>query len=462
MIGIHHILVGCVILDDEINSWKTTTHSKEKLKRLKSAFTERAIRITSCIYDADKKIENTEFEAIEDNKKDKDEGEQQPHAARLLLNHGYHKDAINTKNNTYVESDTVKKILDEMWYDFYPYCSCCSPPVCVAFVNDQHGLPSFTLVIIAIIRKKWKSYQRDWYNRFDWMVIIGYTFGMILRNGEGSSFRITSKCLLLIAFMLLCVRVLKFCCMTSFLGPKLVIIQKMIKNTVAFMIIMAVIMIWYSVSYYALLYPNSEFTWKQIEHILSNGYWVLFGELNLDGDTLTEPDCTFNRTLYESGVLQHCPNQLGLYLTPYLKAFYGLIAVVLLLNLLIAIYSDTYAEIQKNSKFYWSEMQMCFLEEYSIKTVFPAHLQLLALPGIIVAIIAAVRLYLRTPKPNDGKKIEFNEQPMCVRAIPCFLYDTNYDMRLEYTKNAEEESAQEAIGKIDIDDFDEITVIIIM
>lgn len=26
------------------------------------------------------------------------------------------KDAINTKNNTYVESDTVKKILNEMWY----------------------------------------------------------------------------------------------------------------------------------------------------------------------------------------------------------------------------------------------------------------------------------------------------------------------------------------------------------
>lgn len=83
-------------------------------------------------------------------------------------------------------------------------------------------------VIIAIKRKKWKSYTSDWYNRIDWMVIIGYTFGMILRSGEGSSFRITSKCLLLIAFMLLCIRVLIFCCMTSFLGPKLVIIQKLV------------------------------------------------------------------------------------------------------------------------------------------------------------------------------------------------------------------------------------------
>lgn len=51
-----------------------------------------------------------------------------------------------------------------------------------------------------------------------------------------------------------------------------------------------------------------------------------------------EPYCTFNRTIYSSGAIQRCPTQLGLNVTPYLKAFYGLIAVVLLLNLLIAMY----------------------------------------------------------------------------------------------------------------------------
>lgn len=50
------------------------------------------------------------------------------------------------------------------------------------------------------------------------------------------------------------------------------------------------------------------------------------------------PYCTFNRTIYQDGALQRCPTQLGLYISPYLKALYGLIAVVLLLNLLIAMY----------------------------------------------------------------------------------------------------------------------------
>lgn len=51
------------------------------------------------------------------------------------------------------------------------------------------------------------------------------------------------------------------------------------------MIIMAVIMTCYNVSFYALLYPNSEFSWQQMEKIAMTGYWMLFGELNLDGDT---------------------------------------------------------------------------------------------------------------------------------------------------------------------------------
>lgn len=48
---------------------------------------------------------------------------------------------------------------------------------------------------------------------------------------------------------------------------------------------MTIIMVWYSVSINAFLYPNSDFSWKEMEKILSNGYWTLFGELNLDRDT---------------------------------------------------------------------------------------------------------------------------------------------------------------------------------
>ncbi|CAG2190876.1 TRPM2 [Mytilus edulis] len=195
-------------------------------------------------------------------------------------------------------------------------------------------------VIVAFLRGQLKSYASDWWNTLDWLFNISYTLGMLLRAGYGSGFQNTSKCLLLLAFMILCIRILNICCMTEFLGPKLIIIRKMIKQTVAFMIIMTVIVVWYSVSFHALVYPNSEFSWREIEKILSNGYWVLFGELNLDDEKVTVQNCTntINGTADDNDNLQQSATQLGEDLTPYLKALYGLIAVVLLLNLLIALY----------------------------------------------------------------------------------------------------------------------------
>lgn len=53
---------------------------------------------------------------------------------------------------------------------------------------------------------------------------------MLLRAGEGSACLTTSKCLLVAVFMLLCIRLMNICCMTQFLGPKLVIIRKMVRQ----------------------------------------------------------------------------------------------------------------------------------------------------------------------------------------------------------------------------------------
>ncbi|XP_063397476.1 transient receptor potential cation channel subfamily M member 3-like [Mytilus trossulus] len=242
------------------------------------------------------------------------------------------------------------------------------------------------------------------------------------------------------------------------------------------MTIMTVIMMCYNISFHALLYTNSEFTWSELEKITQNGYWMLFGELNLDGEKITVPDCTFNKTVYDSGALQQCPSQLGLYLVPYLKAFYGLVAVILLLNLLIAMYSNTFKEIHEKSEFYWSQLQNDFLEEYSIKTIFPIHVQLLVLPVVITHAFVWLctyiggKLYKKCCKDkydefpdwfhkyilNDDYEDEatLNRGPMFVRV---FLYNTNFDLKLKSTSEAEGSGAMKSKGEIDIMETDRIT-----
>ncbi|OPL20696.1 hypothetical protein AM593_04512, partial [Mytilus galloprovincialis] len=144
----------------------------------------------------------------------------------------------------------------------------------------------------------------------------------------------------------------------------------------------------------------------------------------------SEPHCTFNRTLYENTDIQRCPEQIGVYITPYLKALYGLIAVILLLNLLIAMYSDTFQNVQQESEFYWSQLQTDFLEEYSIKTIFPIHLQLLIIPAIIIHALLwfccpylCGKLYRKCRRDDIynymwdefGEEATLNHRPMFVR-----------------------------------------------
>lgn len=552
-IRIHHILVGCVILENVANNWRTAPLLQERLKRLNKAFTQRASRILKCIYEADTKTDKDKQKRRQSNGKEMDTtnkvemelGEPINHAGRLLLNHGYIEDAIKTENKTFLDNNEVKHIINKMWYGtekrnfktilgfivlatchiillpllmvtmetrplrwFYKQYKLPFMKVCInllgflslllayaymlLFDYSKDGISrtdyfiitwmvSFFLdeskqQIVAIIRNKWKCYVADWWNRLDWISILVYATGMLLKIGERQNQQETSKVFLVVAFMLLCIRILHLFCMSEILGPKLVMIRKMFSDTIAFMTIMTVIMMCYNISFHALLYTNSEFSWSQIEKITQNGYWMLFGELNLDGEKVTVPDCTFNKTVFESGALQQCPSQLGLYLVPYVKAFYGLVAVILLLNLLIAMYSNTFKEIHEKSEFYWSQLQNDFLEEYSIKTIFPIHVQLLVLPVIITHVFIWLctylggKLYKKCCKDgyefhywneefylwNDDYEDEatLNRGPMFVRV---FLYNTNFDLKLKSTSEAEGSGAMKSKGEIDIMETDRIT-----
>lgn len=55
--------------------------------------------------------------------------------------------------------------------------------------------------------------------------------------------------------------------------------------------------------------------------------------------------------------------------------------------ILFIVYSRTFSSIQQESELYWSQLQADFLEEYSIKTIFPIHLQLFVVPAIIIQAI---------------------------------------------------------------------------
>ncbi|XP_052074324.1 uncharacterized protein LOC127712112 isoform X19 [Mytilus californianus] len=526
-IRIRHILVGCKILQAASDDKKNEQIQRETSQRLKLYFTERATLITGFIYEA---TSNNDLVANE-------LSESVNHAGRLLVNHGYLEDAIKTENKAFLDNKTVTDILNKMWYGeekslfrqvglfillalthllvmpvlminitapplkwfyqkynlpfmkafiqmlgylafllVYAYTLLFRFPTIEYFYYTNYaiygwmvslGLNEIKQAFVSARRKTFKRYICNVWNLLDWAVMFVYATGISLIFIEPNS----SKLLVVLTFTLLSIRILNMFSISEYLGPKLVIIQKMFKDTFVFLIILTVIMMSYNVSFHSLLYPNSELSWEEIEKVMQNGYWMLFGELNLDSDTLT--DCTFNKTIYTSGAVRRCPTSMGLHISPYLKALYELIAVILLLNLLIAIYSDTYQKVNDECKFHWSQLQTDFLEEYSVQTIFPIHLQLLVLPFFLIHVIIWCIKYccykiknrpLSKVKHRDDQGSSNSSDDIQVQKrsehplfVLVFLYNANFDLKLTSTEEAERIGAIKSKWKIEITEEDKIT-----
>jgi hypothetical protein len=50
-------------------------------------------------------------------------------------------------------------------------------------------------------------------------------------------------------------------------------------------------------------------------------------------------------------------------------------------------FSHTFKEVHEKNKFYLAYLQTSILEEYSVKSVFPVHFQLLVLPALLIHLL---------------------------------------------------------------------------
>nr|AAW26924.1 SJCHGC08092 protein [Schistosoma japonicum] len=125
------------------------------------------------------------------------------------------------------------------------------------------------------------------------------------------------------------------------LGPKLVMIQSMLIELQMFIFILVVVLVSYGVSQQVLLYPyRNNFSWTALVDIFYYPYWNLYGELMLEYAFAQKEGCT------SDGVLgTECP--MFNYLSPLFLAVYLMIAGILLINLLIAIFSNVFEKLKK-------------------------------------------------------------------------------------------------------------------
>ena len=168
----------------------------------------------------------------------------------------------------------------------------------------------------------------------------------------------------------------------------------------------------YGVAVQALIDPYRPFSWTDLEHLVQDivflPYWQMYGELQLD-----EIEINTNNTGCFHDMNGTCPVPDYKHLkdattvTPVFLAIYLLIGNVMLLNLLIAIFTSIYEEINVNSNDVWKWEMYRLLEEYDNR---PGLVPPLVIIEDIWRLMKTIWKHTCRKKREDRKFYVFNNQ----------------------------------------------------
>ncbi|XP_063693147.1 transient receptor potential cation channel subfamily M member-like 2 isoform X5 [Bolinopsis microptera] len=176
------------------------------------------------------------------------------------------------------------------------------------------------------------------------------------------------------------------------IGPKIVTVGKMAIDLLFFMFLLAVFTIAYGVSSQALLYPFRETSVGEvIFELMGRSYLNVFGEIDLDGfdEHLKTGHCrAWDSTIFDSEIakpsectaksLLHTEvGRVNYYVAFTLLSLYLLFVNIMLINLLIAIFSNTYENVETQSGIIYKTQRAEMILEFRERPPLPNPVSLL-------------------------------------------------------------------------------------
>lgn len=207
---------------------------------------------------------------------------------------------------------------------------------------------------------KLSVYFSDTWNVVDTFSLLAFVVAVFLRFFD-STFE-AARIILSLNIIVFIVRSLQILSVNRQLGPKLVMIRKMLEDLKQFVFILLIFIIAYGIALQAVSFPGpGKFQrgfWEVLRGIVDLPYWQMYGELFLEEISGQKPN---------EYAEVHPTAQ---WLSPALLAGYMLFTNVLLLNLLIAIFSYTFERVQEDSDKVWKFQRYELIAEYHGRPLF--------------------------------------------------------------------------------------------
>ncbi|XP_026670370.1 transient receptor potential cation channel trpm isoform X3 [Ceratina calcarata] len=213
----------------------------------------------------------------------------------------------------------------------------------------------------ATLSHKFSVWAWNMWNPCDAAAIIFFQIGLALRLRHST---------LDIGRVIYCVdciywylRILNILGVNKYFGPLVTMMGKMVKNMTYFVVLLIVVLMSFGVSRQAILNPNAEPKWRILRDIFMEPYFMLYGEVYADN---IDPDCG-----NEPGMIPCLP---GRWITPAVMSIYLLVANILLINLLIAVFNNIFNEVNAVAHQVWMFQRFTVVMEYEQKPVLPPPL----------------------------------------------------------------------------------------
>ncbi|XP_063806645.1 transient receptor potential cation channel subfamily M member 2-like [Pseudophryne corroboree] len=247
------------------------------------------------------------------------------------------------------------------------------------------------------------QYITEFWNQVDTAALCLFAVGLICRLVRSDTVYV-GRVILSLDFMIYCIRVMYIFTVNKVLGPKIIMLRRMMKDMFFFLFLLAIFIAAYGVAKQAILYDNeSRLSWI-FRNIVYSPYLTLFGQLPTDVDSLNFNPSQCSQTGNDSS-LPLCVYNDGNgntlfpdWLTIILMCLYLLIANILLLNLLIAMFSYTFSDVESHADQLWKFYRFGLIKEYNERPVAPP-------PFILFAHLYLVLKHVFCVRPARGHKL---------------------------------------------------------
>ncbi|XP_055078505.1 transient receptor potential cation channel subfamily M member 1, partial [Periophthalmus magnuspinnatus] len=299
------------------------------------------------------------------------------------------------------------------------------------------------------LKQKVSVWMEEYWNITDLVAICTFLLGLMLRL-QPEPYMGYGRVIYCIDIIFWYIRVLDIFGVNKYLGPYVMMIGKMMIDMMYFVVIMLVVLMSFGVARQAILHPDEEPTWRLARNIFYMPYWMIYGEVFADSIDLyameINPPC--GEHLYDEDGKKLPPCIPGAWLTPAIMACYLLVANILLVNLLIAVFNNTFFEVKSISNQVWKFQRYQLIMTFHDRPILPPPLIILSHLYILQS-----RLFKRCAKKKQEGELDEKDRGLKLRLNPeelKNLYEFEEQCVEEYFREKEDEQQSSSDERIKV------------